>query len=151
MKVRRLFAMLGAVVFAVIFAGVGVAHAGGLWTISDAATNRCLDSNYSGNIYTLPCNGGNYQNWNQIQQKNGSYILQDRQTGLCLLIFANGVRMGGCSSAATDPSYLWYEYGGDYGTIFKNQGYGAVLDSNAAGNVYSSPDWARGNMYQNWY
>jgi hypothetical protein len=35
----------------------------GIVMIQDEQTGRCLDSNYNGDVYTLPCNGGEYQNW----------------------------------------------------------------------------------------
>ena len=32
--------------------------------IKNTATQLCLDSNAEGHVYTLACNGGNFQRWN---------------------------------------------------------------------------------------
>jgi hypothetical protein len=48
-------------------------------TYRDVSTGFCLDSNTSGNVYTLPCNGGNFQNWERRGQ-----TLVDVSTGFCL-------------------------------------------------------------------
>src|ERR1700726_1696093 len=45
----------------------------------DVSTGFCLDSNLGGNVYTLPCNGGNFQNW----QGRGQTLV-DVWTGFCL-------------------------------------------------------------------
>lgn len=55
------------------------------FTLVDVQTGRCLDSNYNGNLYTLPCNGGLYQFWawdgDAFDNRN---TLQDDQTNRLL-------------------------------------------------------------------
>jgi chitinase len=49
-------------------------------TLVDAATGTmCLDSNYTGSVYVIQCNGGNFQNWQFF-----GYTIRNRQTGRCL-------------------------------------------------------------------
>jgi hypothetical protein len=63
------------------------------YSLEDAGTGRCLDSNANGNLYTSPCQapGNPYQDW----VLNGALIpgsrsLLDGVTGLCLDSNANG-------------------------------------------------------------
>jgi len=49
------------------------------WVGSNYVMGLCLDSNDSGNAYTLPCNGGNFQNWRFDVNR-----VRDAQTGRCL-------------------------------------------------------------------
>ncbi|MGW7006408.1 hypothetical protein ACWGCW_27215 [Streptomyces sp. NPDC054933] len=50
---------------ATIVGASGTAWADGGHTWEDSATHRCLDSNAQGEVYTLPCNGGDYQLWDE--------------------------------------------------------------------------------------
>jgi ricin-type beta-trefoil lectin protein len=50
-------------------------------TFRDVSTGFCLDSNTNGQVYTLPCNGGNFQNW--IISGSGGTV-RDVATGRCL-------------------------------------------------------------------
>lgn len=66
----------------------------GYEVVAAFAVWSCLDSNYAGNVYTLACNGGNYQRWdatykgvrwsNTYQHNYDVYEIRNRQTGLCL-------------------------------------------------------------------
>ena len=48
-------------------------------TLRNVSTGLCLDSNAEGKVYTLRCNGGNYQNW----EPRGSTLV-NVSTGKCL-------------------------------------------------------------------
>ncbi|MGH3693498.1 MAG: RICIN domain-containing protein [Pseudonocardiaceae bacterium] len=54
--------------------------------IVDHKTGRCLDSNDNGNVYTLECNGGDYQKW----YSGGDGTIRDKKTGRCLDSNDNG-------------------------------------------------------------
>jgi hypothetical protein len=45
----------------------------------NGSTGLCLDSNTEGKVYTMGCNGGNFQNW-----KRSGQSLVNVSTGLCL-------------------------------------------------------------------
>jgi serine/threonine-protein kinase len=134
----------------------------GLDTIHDVATGRCLDSNAAGNAYTLPCNGGQYQDWYLYQYEESLptttvyfYAYQDAATGRCLDSNAAGnlyTTQGG-SVYATYPCQApvntyqdWVPTG--LGTSFFDWATGRCLDSNAAGNAYTLP--CNGGPYQEW-
>lgn len=68
----RLAATLAALAAIVATAGVSAPPAqadgepGSIWhwgVIRSWAQGRCLDSNAKGDVYTIPCNGSQYQNW----------------------------------------------------------------------------------------
>jgi Ricin-type beta-trefoil lectin domain-like len=72
------------------------------------ATGYCLDSNANGlgngvgAVYTLPCNGGNYQKWLLFYHlSSGYYTLVDEATGRCL--DSNGSAQAGQGSSYTLP------------------------------------------------
>jgi hypothetical protein len=63
------------------------------YSLEDAATGRCLDSNANGNLYTSPCQapGNTYQDWVSAANVNSSPSgLADAATQRCLDSNANG-------------------------------------------------------------
>ncbi|MFF1738164.1 hypothetical protein ACFVXB_43715, partial [Streptomyces sp. NPDC058247] len=88
-------------ILAVTVGGIAVTPAQADGTIMRSlATGRCLDSNYAGYAYTLPCNGGAYQSWQRVGDGNGREIIKNAQTGMCLAANAVGsLYTAACASA----------------------------------------------------
>jgi hypothetical protein len=55
----------------------------GPWTWKNTATLRRFDSNTSGSVYTLDCNGAGFQLWTNTPLSFGDQS-QDLATGRCL-------------------------------------------------------------------
>lgn len=113
---------------------------------------RCLDSNSAGAAYTLPCNGGAYQQWVELTEKSGSAYpnrLIDLATNRCLTNDSGQVYTYPCIPGYRNQLWIDYDLGGNVHT-FLNIQTGSVLKANSAGFVYASQyrenvaDWKHG-------
>jgi hypothetical protein len=112
----------------------------------DYETNRCLDSNYNGDVYTLPCNGGAFQQW----WIGASFELCDYQTGRCLQSLL-GSTIHAYFPNYTSPAEMWYFSQAVNVPVWQveNQDTLRCLDSNYQGAVYGL--FANGGSFQAWY
>lgn len=158
--------MLAAVTGAVVL-GAPAAHANQTVMFKDDGTFLCLDSNTSGNVYTLPCQSGNkYQTWDvSIYLEHGHQIRMMRDVGTNRCLDSNGQGVG---HVYTNPCQVGNMYqawvrgtapNGD--ADYMNDNTFLYLDSNMLsgtpgcgscvankGDVYTLP--YNGGKYQSW-
>src|SRR5262249_50265016 len=81
--VLRLLVLLSTLIASVAFV-VTPAYADYTTILRSWRQGECLDSNWDGAVYTLGCNGGNYQNWHIEHYSLDQYRVRDMETGRCL-------------------------------------------------------------------
>jgi hypothetical protein len=122
------------------------------YRLVDWQTGYCLDSNSTGSVYTLPCNGGNNQNWivTIAPNNNGALVFQDAQTRSCLYDFYIKSGLYGVRTAPCNGNAPWQQYSDttSHGhDNFLNNYSRYCLDSNY-GSAYETP--CNGGTWQAW-
>ncbi|XP_021964941.1 actinohivin-like [Folsomia candida] len=106
--------------------------------LTNAATGFCLDSDTTGRVNAMSCNGGNFQQWQLYKDST----VRNVATGMCLdSNMKTEVYTGQCNGGKYQR---WSISGGQ----FKSGGTLGCLDSNGDGHVYTHQ--CNGGAYQRW-
>jgi serine/threonine-protein kinase len=124
-----------------------LAEGGRLRIYSNLATGRCLDSNARAEVYTLPCNGGDFQKWLAVAVSRTDVTLTNRRMGRCLDSDAAG-RVYTLRCNGGQNQYWEVIINPDNTRTFRDRATRYCLDSNGDGAVYTLT--CNGGPYQRW-
>ncbi|UED88168.1 RICIN domain-containing protein [Streptomyces profundus] len=144
MRIRTLLALAGAT--CALMGMTATPAAARATTLESVATSKCLDSNSNLEVYTLQCNGGNYQKWDGQINSTGAAEIKNVATGKCLDSNGRGeVYTHSCNGG----NYQRWQVRDSAGAMeLKNVATGKCLDSNGRGEVYTHS--CNGGNYQRW-
>jgi hypothetical protein len=129
--------------------------------LRNQATGLCLDSNHDGHVYTLRCNGGDYQKWvpeaDRIHYWENSSVdsfhIKNVATGRCL----DSNHDGHLYTLPCQMPNRWQSWDNhidhnyrpsEFKYDLRNVETGRDLDSNHAGHAYTEPP--NGGTFQHW-
>ncbi|MFI7081622.1 RICIN domain-containing protein [Micromonospora sp. NPDC049903] len=124
------------------------AAAAPVYHLRNVQTGLCLDSNSSGTVYTLACNGGNNQKWYDLPAAPivHRYIMVNVATGRCLSTNYNGdLYTAACENS--HPLQFWYFL--TQPSRVANELTGRCADNNHSGWAYAEP--CNNGNYQRWH
>jgi hypothetical protein len=145
--VTRLGVLLLVVASSLAFAGSAEASLNNtLTTLRSVATGYCVDSNQTGAMYGLSCNGGPYQQWWHWTPTNTWDRLLNNATSRCVDSDSTGHAYTlGCNGGPYQEWIFTYKFNG---YEIRSVATGWCLDGNAGGSIYTQP--CNGGNYQRW-